>query len=74
MGMTPLEGLMMGTRSGDVDFGAMAWIAAETRQTLSDLGGWPNTASGLGISGLSSDLRVLEQAWHEGPCPRPPGD
>ncbi len=33
MGMTPLEGLMMGTRSGDVDFGAMAWIAAETRQT-----------------------------------------
>lgn len=30
MGMTPLEGLMMGTRSGDVDFGAMAWIAKET--------------------------------------------
>ncbi len=38
MGMTPLEGLMMGTRSGDVDFGAMAWIAGETRQTLSDPG------------------------------------
>ena len=67
MGMTPLEGLMMGTRSGDVDFGAMAWIAAETRQTLSDLERVANTASGLlGISGLSSDLRVLEQAWHEG--------
>ncbi len=39
MGMTPLEGLMMGTRSGDVDFGAMAWIAGETRQTLSDRSG-----------------------------------
>lgn len=44
---------MMGTRSGDVDFGAMAWIAGETRQTLSDLERVANTASGLlGISGL----------------------
>lgn len=67
MGMTPLEGLMMGTRSGDVDFGAMAWIAGETNQTLSDLERVVNKESGLlGISGLSSDLRVLEKAWHEG--------
>ncbi|HDO0109782.1 TPA: propionate kinase [Salmonella enterica subsp. enterica serovar Typhimurium] len=67
MGMTPLEGLMMGTRSGDVDFGAMAWIAKETGQTLSDLERVVNKESGLlGISGLSSDLRVLEKAWHEG--------
>ncbi|BBN71330.1 propionate kinase [Salmonella enterica] len=67
MGMTPLEGLMMGTRSGDVDFGAMAWIAKETGQTLSDLERMVNKESGLlGISGLSSDLRVLEKAWHEG--------
>ena len=67
MGFTPQSGVMMGTRSGDVDFGAMAWIAGETRQTLSDLERVANTASGLlGISGLSSDLRVLEQAWHEG--------
>lgn len=67
MGMTPLEGLMMGTRSGDVDFGAMAWIASETNQTLSDLERVVNKESGLlGISGLSSDLRVLEKAWHEG--------
>lgn len=61
MGMTPLEGLMMGTRSGDVDFGAMAWIAKETGQTLSDLERVVNKESGL-----SSDLRVLEKAWHEG--------
>lgn len=67
MGTTPLEGLMMGTRSGDVDFGAMAWIAKETGQTLSDLERMVNKESGLlGISGLSSDLRVLEKAWHEG--------
>ncbi|EED3671241.1 propionate kinase [Salmonella enterica subsp. enterica serovar Muenchen] len=67
MGMTPLEGLMMGIRSGDVDFGAMAWIAKETGQTLSDLERVVNKESGLlGISGLSSDLRVLEKAWHEG--------
>lgn len=67
MGMTPLEGLMMGTRSGDVDFGAMAWIAKETGQTLSDLERVVNKESGLlGISGLSSDLRVLEKARHEG--------
>lgn len=67
MGMTPLEGLMMGTRSGDVDFGAMAWIAAQTNQTMSDLERIVNKESGLlGISGLSSDLRTLEKAWHEG--------
>ena len=67
MGMTPLEGLMMGTRCGDVDFGAMAWVARETNQTLSDLERVVNKESGLlGISGLSSDLRVLEKAWHAG--------
>lgn len=67
MGMTPLEGLMMGTRSGDVDFGAMAWIASQTQQTMSDLERIVNKESGLlGISGLSSDLRTLEKAWHDG--------
>lgn len=34
MGMTPLEGLMMGTRSGDVDFRAMSWVASQTNQSL----------------------------------------
>lgn len=67
MGMTPLEGLMMGTRCGDVDFGAMAWIAGQTGQSLSDLERVVNKESGLlGLSGLSSDLRVLEKAWHDG--------
>lgn len=67
MGMTPLEGLMMGTRSGDVDFGAMSWVASQTNQSLGDLERVVNKESGLlGISGLSPDLRVLEKAWHEG--------
>ncbi len=67
MGMTPLEGLMMGTRSGDVDFGAITWIAQQSGQSLEDLGRVVNKESGLlGISGLSSDLRTLEKAWHDG--------
>ncbi len=59
--MTPLEGLMMGTRSGDVDFGAMSGSPAKPTRA------WGpervvNKESGLlGISGLSSDLRVLEK-------------
>lgn len=67
MGMTPLEGLVMGTRCGDVDFGAMAWIAQQTGQSFDDLERVVNKESGLlGISGISSDLRTLEKAWHEG--------
>jgi len=67
MGMTPLEGLVMGTRCGDVDFGAMAWIAQQTGQSFEDLERVANKESGLlGISGISSDLRALEKAWHDG--------
>lgn len=67
MGMTPLEGLVMGTRCGDVDFGAMAWIARQTGQSFDELERVVNKESGLlGISGISSDLRALEKAWHEG--------
>ncbi|HDT4049278.1 TPA: propionate kinase [Enterobacter bugandensis] len=67
MGMTPLEGLVMGTRCGDVDFGAMAWIAQHTGQSFEDLERVVNKESGLlGISGISSDLRALEKAWHDG--------
>ena len=67
MGMTPLEGVMMGTRCGDIDFGAITWLAAQTGQSLEDLSQIANKESGLlGISGLSSDMRVLEKAWHEG--------
>ncbi len=44
-----------------------AWVASQTNQSLGDLERVVNKESGLlGISGLSSDLRVLEKAWHEG--------
>jgi len=67
MGMTPLEGLIMGTRCGDIDFGAMASLARQTGQSIEDLEQVANKESGLlGLSGISSDLRILEKAWHEG--------
>ncbi|CNE75727.1 propionate kinase [Yersinia nurmii] len=67
MGMTPLEGLVMGTRSGDMDFGALAYLAHRTGQNLEDLDHVLNKESGLlGISGLSGDMRVLEKAYREG--------
>lgn len=67
MGMTPLEGLIMGTRCGDVDFGAMAALARQTGQSIEDLELVANKESGLlGLSGISSDLRILEKAWHDG--------
>jgi acetate kinase len=67
MGMTPLEGLVMGTRSGDIDFGAVAYIARTSDLALDDLDAMLNKQSGLlGISELSSDCRTLEQAVNAG--------
>lgn len=70
MGMTPLEGLVMGTRCGDLDFGAAAYIAQATGQSIDALYKMANNESGLlGISGLSSDCRTLQEARSNG-CPR----
>ncbi|XBS70876.1 propionate kinase [Acerihabitans sp. KWT182] len=70
MGMTPLEGLVMGTRCGDLDFGAAAYIARCTGQTIEALYEMVNNESGLlGLSGLSSDCRALQDARGKG-CPR----
>jgi len=67
MGMTPLEGLVMGTRSGDIDFGAAAYIARTTGLGLDGVDAMLNKQSGLlGISELSSDCRTLEQAAKSG--------
>lgn len=66
MGMTPLEGLVMGTRCGDLDFGAAAYIARCTGQTIDSLYKMVNNDSGLlGLSGLSSDCRTLQEARHQ---------
>ena len=68
MGMTPLEGLVMGTRSGDLDPAIVNLIAAKEGMSSSEVETLLNTQSGLlGISGLTNDMRVLqaEQNEHE---------
>lgn len=67
MGLTPLEGLVMGTRSGDVDPGLHAYLARELDWSLQQVDDMLNKQSGLlGLSGLSNDMRTLEQARAEG--------
>jgi len=61
MGMTPLEGLVMGTRSGDLDPAIISLIAAKEGLSASDVETMLNTQSGLlGISGLTNDMRELQ--------------
>lgn len=61
MGMTPLEGLVMGTRSGDLDPAIVNLIAAKEGMSSSEVETLLNTQSGLlGISGLTNDMRVLQ--------------
>ncbi|WP_054949683.1 acetate/propionate family kinase [Numidum massiliense] len=67
MGLTPLEGLMMGTRCGDIDPAAVTFIMAQEDLTLGDVNSMMNKHSGLlGISGVSSDMRDIEKAMSEG--------
>lgn len=67
MGLTPLEGLMMGTRSGDVDPGLHVHLKRKLGMSLEEINEMLNNSSGLlGISGLSNDLRTIEQAANEG--------
>jgi acetate kinase len=67
MGMTPLEGLVMGTRSGDIDAGIPSFLAANAGMSLSEIDSALNKKSGLyGISGVSSDMRDLQKAAREG--------
>ena len=66
MGMTPLEGLVMGTRSGDIDPAIVNLIAAKEGLSPHEVEMLLNTQSGLlGISGLTNDMRVLEQELKE---------
>jgi acetate kinase len=67
MGLTPLEGLIMGTRSGDLDIGALLSIADREELSIDVTNKLINKHSGmLGISGISSDMREIEKAAHEG--------
>ena len=67
MGFTPIEGLMMGTRSGDVDLGVVTFLMEKEMIGASAVSALFNKHSGvLGITGLSSDMRDVENAIKEG--------
>ena len=67
MGLTPLEGLIMGTRSGDLDPGVIEYIAKKEHMTLEEVLKVLNKESGvLGLSGVSSDFRDLAEAMEQG--------
>ena len=67
MGMTPVEGLIMGTRSGDIDPGVISYIMEKENMGTKGISTLLNKFSGmLGISGVSSDMREIETAINNG--------
>jgi acetate kinase len=67
MGLTPLEGLVMGTRSGDIDGGAVTFIMEKEGLDATGISNLLNKKSGvLGVSGVSSDMRELDAASQAG--------
>ena len=67
MGLTPVEGLMMGTRAGDLDLGAATFIMDKENLTTAEFNTLVNKKSGLlGVSGVSSDARDIDSAVKEG--------
>ena len=67
MGLTPLEGVMMGTRSGDIDGGAVAFIEKKLGLDADGISDLLNKKSGvLGITGISSDMREIDAAAAKG--------
>lgn len=67
MGLTPLAGVMMGSRSGDIDASAVTYIMEKLNLQPQEMADYLNKKSGvLGITGISSDMRDVEQAAREG--------
>ena len=67
MGLTPLEGLMMGTRSGDIDGGAVTFIEKKLGLDADGMSALLNKKSGLlGVTGISSDMREIDTAIEQG--------
>ena len=67
MGLTPLDGLVMGTRSGDVDPGLLSYLAGRTGMNVDELTQALNVDSGLqGLSGTSNDMRTVAGAAADG--------
>ena len=66
LGMTPQEGIMMGTRSGDVDSGIIFHLINQLNYSVNDVENMLNKESGLlGVSGISNDCRAIETAYIE---------
>jgi len=67
MGLTPVEGLLMGTRCGDIDAGALTYLMNKEGLDSKGLSDMINKRSGVwGLSGISSDMREIEAAVEEG--------
>ena len=67
MGFTPLAGIMMGTRSGDIDPSILAYLSEKEHLSLQGVTDLCNKKSGLlGVSGISSDMRDIENAIKDG--------
>ena len=67
MGLTPLAGVMMGSRSGDIDASAVTYIMDKLKLQPQEMADFLNKKSGvLGITGISSDMRDIENAAKEG--------
>ena len=67
MGMTPVEGLLMGTRSGDIDAGVLGYIMEKENVGTQAISTIVNKYSGvLGVSGISSDMREIDDAINKG--------
>jgi len=67
MGMTPVDGLLMGTRAGEIDPGVLTFISEKKKMRASEISDLLNKQSGvLGVSGVSSDMRELEVAVKAG--------
>ena len=67
MGLTPTEGLMMGTRTGDIDPGAITYLMTKHGMSAADVQTLINEKSGVaGISGISNDMREIEAAVNAG--------
>jgi acetate kinase len=67
MGFTPVEGLIMGTRCGDLDLGVLLFLMEKEKMCCTELNDLINKRSGmLGITGVSSDMRNINQAANDG--------
>ena len=67
MGMTPVEGLMMGSRSGNIDLGVLTYLMEKENLSTRQINDIINKKSGLvGVSGVSSDMRDIENAIEQG--------